>query len=355
MLPLFKVFTPTSLNISTINEIIQSGNLSFSRYGRQFENSLREYVGNKYILTTSNNNYAMLIAFAAIGLVAGDEVIASPMACLASNQPILNFQAKVVWADVDPLTGTLDPLDVRKKITPKTKAILHYHWGGFPGYIDEINEIGLEYGIQVIDDAIEAFGSEYKNNKLGNTNTPITCFSFQAVRLPNTVDGGAIAFKSEDLYNKAKLIRDFGIDRSTFRDRHGEISARSDINLFGYNAMMSELNSFLGIEQMKQVDQLITAQRNNARFWDNHFTQSGDRLINKRSEVLPNYWIYSALVEYRIERMHQLRKEGYYCSSVHLRNDLYSVFGKRSTELKGTDEFAHKQISVPSGWWATLA
>ena len=100
------------------------------------------------------------------------------------------------------LTGTLDPESVKQKITSKTKVIFHNHFCGYPGYIDEINSVGQDYGIPVVDDAIEAFGSEYKGKKIGNTGTDVTIFSFQAVRLPTTIDGGAIIFKDKTLYEK---------------------------------------------------------------------------------------------------------------------------------------------------------
>ena len=353
MEPLFKVFMPRELELETMSQILYSGKLSFGQYGKDFEDALREYIGNPYLLTTSNNNYATLIAFSAIGLKAGDEVIASPMACLASNQPILSFQAKTVWTDIDPATGSLDPDAVKKSITVKTKAIMHYHWGGYPGYIDEINDIGRSYGIPVIDDAIEAFGSEYNGRRMGNVGSDITCFSFQPVRLPNCIDGGAISFKSPELFEKAKLIRDFGINRQTFRDTKGEISPHSDIALPGYNAMMSEFNSYLGLQQLRHLPALLDRQRGNSIYWDEYF-QNEKMKPMRREGVVPNYWIYSVFTgngEYWLDRM---RAQGYYSSRVHLRNDLYSAFGKNNGFLPGVDAFSENVISVPSGWWVNL-
>ena len=118
-----------------------------------------------------------------------------------------------------------------KKLVNKQKQ--HNHFCGYPGFIDEINVIGKEYGISVIDDCIEAFGSEYKGRKLGNCGTDITIFSFNAVRIPNTIDGGAIIIHNKDLLKQAVLIRDCGIDRSIFRDELGEISPLCDITVTG--------------------------------------------------------------------------------------------------------------------------
>jgi len=273
------------------------------------------------------------------------------MACLVSIMPILNFRSKVAWADIDPNTGTLDPSSVEKAITSKTKAVLHYHWGGYPGYIDEINEIGLRNGIKVIDDAIEAFGSEYRGNKIGNVGTQLTTFSFQTVRLPHSIDGGAIAFKSKELFEKALMMRDFGINRSTFRDEFGEISPISDIKYLGYNAIMNEFNAFIGLKVMAKTPSLIAKQRGNANMWDSFCEANKLTRLNQRSETLPNYWVYTFLSSNQMDDFLKLRKLGLSASKMHLRNDYYTCFGSFTDSLKGVNEFERKQLSVPSGWW----
>jgi perosamine synthetase len=351
---LFKVFSPESISSIEIERILQSGNVTSGTYLKIFENKLQDYIGNPYVMVTGSNTLASLIALALCDVKNNDEVIASPMACLASNQPALNFGAKLVWADIDPLTGSLNPEDVRKKITPKTKAIIHYHWCGYPGYIDEINNIGKEFGIPIIDDAIESFGSEYKGKKMGNLNTPLTTFSFQTVRLPNSIDGGAIAFKDEEMYKKALRMRDFGIDRKTFRDEFGELSATSDIKYLGYNAIMNELNAYIGSKVMEKTQSLFDKQRENAKYWDNYCLENNLQPLNRRSESTPNYWVYSFLTSNQKSDLKSIRDKGFYASKVHIRNDYYSCFGKFDESLKGVEEFSKKQLSVPSGWWVKV-
>lgn len=354
MQSLFKVFSPAEGLGDSLNAIIQSGQLTSGNYVRQFESALQAYLGNPYVMVTGSNTYASLIALALCGLKNEDEVIASPMACLASNQPILNFGAKVVWADIDPKTGTLDPEDVKRKITAKTKAILHYHWGGYPGYIDEINAIGKAHGVMVIDDAIESFGSEYKGKIMGNLGTPITTFSFQTVRLPNSIDGGALAFSDEALFKKALRMRDFGINRATFRDEFGEISPQSNIEFLGYNAIMNEVNAFIGCKVLEQTPALIGLQREHAAYWDTYCNSKAFETLNRPEETKPNYWIYSFFSPTQMDTLQQIRSEGYYASKVHIRNDYYSCFGAFHDELKGVEIFEKTQLSVPSGWWVTF-
>lgn len=357
MQPLYKVFISESIQ-SELNEILYSGNLNSGKYVQLFENALKKYIwkqqsdSEKNHLTVVNTyNSAASIVWSLIGLKEGDEVIASPMSCLASNQPLALKGVSVKWTDIDPRVGSLNPDEVRKNITPKTRAILHYFWGGYPGYIDEINAIGNEYGIPVVQDAIESFGAEYKGNVLGNTGADFTLFSFQPVRLPTSIDGGGIVCKRKEDHDKVLLLRDYGIDRSKFRDPLGEISEKCDISLPAYGATMNELSAFVGYKNMEEFSSLIAKQRTNAES-----NRSFIKSINNASEIglvntNPNYWIFSFLVENRDAVLLEMRNREIYSSKVHIRNDYYSSFGSFDKSLKGTDEFSKMQLSIPSGWW----
>jgi len=351
--PLFKPFIPREL--PELDAILHSGALAYGSYGKQFEERLRIYLGIENVTLVSSFNSAVLVALITLGIKSGDEVISSPMACLASNQPLTTIGSRVVWADVDPLTGTLDPDSVKKCITKKTKVIFHNHFCGYPGHIDEINSLGKEYGIPVIDDAIEAFGSEYKGKKIGNTNTDVTIFSFQAVRLPTTIDGGAVVFRDKSLYEKSILVRDSGVDRRFFRDSRGEIDPACDITVPGFGATMSDVNSYIGILQMDEIELLIGKQRNNASKWDLLLTEKQEdySLMNQRKEINPNYWVYGILARDKNEALNSFRKSGYYASGVHVPNCYYSIFGNRPS-LPGVDKFYSQFLAIPSGWWCAI-
>lgn len=338
-------------SLPELNNILQSGALSYGKWGQKFEERLGEFIGNTNIAVVNSFNSAMLVALSTLGIVAGDEVIASPMSCLASNQPFATIGAKVVWADIDPEVGTLRPVSVKQKITPKTKAIFHNHFCGYPGYIDEINEIGRQYGVYVVDDAIEAFGSGYKGKIIGNTGTDATVFSFQTVRLPNTIDGGAVSFKDEKLFEKAKRIRDYGIRRELFRDEYGEISKNCDITEPGYGATPSEINSYIGCVQMESIRELINKQKQNAQTWLEIIkTEDFPVKLMQKSFQNPNFWVFGILTSNKMEVINYYRKMGYYASGVHLPNNNYSVFGKNE-ELPGVADFYSKFVALPSGWW----
>ena len=349
MIPLFKVFMPDNA-LKGAKNVLNSGQLAYGEHTREFERKIQEYVSNPNILTVSGNS--IFFALKLIGVQCGDEVMVSPMSCLMTTQPIVYAGAKVIWVDIDPMTGTLDPEDIRSKVSSKTKAIIHYHWGGYPGYIDEINAIAKEYNIYVIEDASEAFGSEYKSRKLGCTGTDIVCYSFTPARLPNAIDGGGLAFNDKTLYKKALIMRDLGVERSTFRDEQGEISEKSDISITGDSATMNNFSGFVGSLQIDFLDELYNQQRENANKWRE--VLEGDhrvKFLKQRQEVLPSYWIFTILSNKRDDILNEFRSKGFYASKMHLRNDLYSVFQGSSRHLKGVNEFSNKQLALPCGWW----
>lgn len=348
MIPLFKPYMP---DVPDIEKILHSGALSYGEYTKQFEDKLRKYFGTPLLMVTNTFYSAISVLLATLGFSRDDNVISSPMACLVSTQPYLSNGLKVCWADVDPNTGTLDPDSVRERIKKNTKAIIHNHFCGYPGYIDEINAIGKEFGIPVVDDGIECFGSEYKDKKIGNCGSDVTVFSLSAVRFCNCNEGGILIFKDKELFEKALIIRDSGIDRSRFRDNLGEINPDCDISLIGYNAMMSNVNSYIGLKQMEHVSDLLESHRSQAKKWDSFFeNKKGFQVLNTKHSK-PNYWVYGILSDNKIETIKSFRQQGYYASGVHVRNDIYSVFGKQDVELKGTSEFYKSFVALPCGWW----
>lgn len=334
-----------------LDNILHSGALAYGKWGRDLEKRLAEYIGVKNVLLTNTYGLAWQVLFRTLGLKPDDVVIATPISCLQSTMPMAQYGLKTVWADIDPKYGVLDPDSVKGKITAKTKVIINYHFCGYPGYVDEINAIGKEKGIMVIDDCIEAFGSKYKGKRLGNVGTPISIFNFQTVRLPNTIEGGAIVFEDEELYKKAIVIRDLGIKRSIFRDANGEISKDCDIAIPSVNATPSDVNSYIGCCQMEHIDELLQKQAANAKQWENRLFDMPSLIdFICRDGTEPNYWVCGILSCNKEADMKMFKEQGYACSSVHLPNTYYSVFGKQD-ELKCVNDFYSKFIALPCGWW----
>lgn len=348
MIPLFKPFVP---DVPELDSILHSGALAYGMYTKLFEEKLKAYFDTPYLIVTNCFHAAISVALAALDIAPGSSVIASPMACLASTQPYLARGLRIAWADVDPNTGTLSPDSVRDQISSRTKAIVHNHFCGYPGYINEINEIGKEYGIPVIDDGIECFGSTYRGKKIGNCGTDVTVFSLTTVRFLNCIDGGIVVFKDKDLYEKSLLIRDCGIDRAKFRDDLGEIRPDCDIGLVGYSATMSNVNGYIGSQQMDEIEELLAKHRAAAADWDRFFEGQSVYTPICREACAPNYWVYGLLTKDKTETIKKFRDIGYYASAIHIRNDIYSVFGEQRLPLPGVDEFNKSFVALPCGWW----
>ena len=350
MIPIFKPYIPSDI-LPELENILYSGQLAYGKYGKLFESELAKFIGNPYVISVNSYNQAMLLALSILNLNPGDEVIASPVSCLASNQPFVIKGLNVIWADVDPETGSLCVDDVRKRITTKTKAIFHNHFCGYLGDIVAINQLAKEHGLWVVDDCIEAFGSEYNTQKTGNLGADLTVFSFQTVRLPNTVDGAAISFSSKELYEKAILMRDYGIDRKNFRTSTGEINPNCDISLEGYGATLSEINSYIGLKQMDNLPTLLNKQRNNAINWNNRIQEVPSiKPLKLISDTQPNYWVFGVLCEDKAQALQDFRSQNWYATGVHINNNIYSVFNNLES-LNGVNEFMSKFLALPCGWW----
>lgn len=350
MVPIFKPYMPDNI-LPELENILYSGNLAYGKYGKLFESKLAEFIENPYLIAVNSYNQAMLLALSILNLNPGDEIIASPVSCLASNQPFIIKGLKVIWADVDPSTGSLCVEDVKKRITSKTKAIFHNHFCGYLGDTIAINQLAKEYGLWVVDDCIEAFGSELNNQKTGNLGADLTIFSFQTVRLPNTVDGAAISFTSKELYEKAILMRDYGIDRKNFRTSIGEINPNCDIVLEGYAATLSEINSYIGLKQMDNLSNLLEKQRENAIYWNERIQEIPSiKPLILTSNTQPNYWVFGVLCENKVQALQDFRNQNWYATSVHINNNVYSIFNNFEN-LKGVNEFMNKFLALPCGWW----
>lgn len=338
--------------LGEMNGLLHSGSLAYGKWGKKFEELLGDFLGNRSILTTNSYNSAMLVLLSTLNLGPEDVVLASPMSCLASNQPFVTKGIKVKWVDIDPSTGTMDPDSLLKSIDKNTKAVFHNHHCGIPGHIDEINEIAKSNGLFVVDDCIEAFGSAYKGKILGNTGADAAIYSFQTVRLPNTIDGGALLFNNPTLLKKALQIRDYGIDRSTFRNEYNEISDQCDISLEGYGALMSEVNSYIGVNQMADVQELLNKQQKNGENWKTYFEEKYPEitLLGFRKEIKPNFWVFNFLTDHKMKMLKEFRDMGYYATGVHINNNIYSTFGEK-VSLPGVNTFVNKHLAIPCGWW----
>jgi len=268
---------------------------------------------------------------------------------MATNEPLLNFGANIVWSDINPETGNIDPRSVRRKITNRTKAIVGVHWAGQPFDIAEINELAQENGIKVIEDAAHALDARYENKPIGS-HSDFVCFSFQAIKHLTTADGGCVACRSKKDAERVRRLRWFGLDRAV----KGIGRWEQDIPESGYKFHMNNLNAVIGLEQMKTISSLIGRHKENGRFYDENIEDGKVEKLREEYDRESSYWIYSLLTDDREEFREYLAENGISSDWVHVRNDRYSCLRKFSTsELPGCDYFCDRLINIPVGWWLT--
>lgn len=349
MIPLFKVHMPPSV-MKPLEEVLLSGYIGQGPKVDQFEKALVPWVGNPNALTVNSGTSALHLAMKLCGVTHGTSIITSPQTCTASNMPALERGADLIWADIDPWTGNIDPLDVERKITSNTKAILPIHWGGYSCDMDELRAIGAKYGIPIVEDAAHAFGASYKGKPVGS-GSDFVCFSFQAIKTLTTVDGGLLACKSSDAYRRGKLLRWFGIDRETSRT-----DLRCEENIFEHGGKwhQNDVAAVIGLEQLKYVDKLIARARATAAFYQEQLKGiKGVRLLNYKTDRLSSYWLFTIRVRDRDGFQAFMGQRGVMVSRVHVRNDIHSAYAKYKRNLPGVDEFDREQVSIPVGWWVT--
>lgn len=353
MIPLYRVHMPEGV-LDSLRDVLYSGYVAEGQHVRRFEEALGAYVGHPRLTTNDDVSTAILLALYVAGVRPGDEVIASPMACVATNQPVLNLFARVVWADVDAATGNLDPAQIAPLVGARTRAVLYPHWGGDVAEIGDINAVARRHGLKVIEDAGEALGAEYDGRKVGATGTDFTVFAFHAIRHITTGEGAAIAYADPEVAARARRLKRYGIDQATFRDAQGEIDARSDIPEPGYNSYMTNVAAAIGLVQMRYLEGVVARHRANGEFYDRALAGvPGITLLRRSPRARSAYWVYTLLAERRDELLRALRERGVYASKVHLRNDLYSCFGAPGRPLVGLEAFSARYLCIPSGWWVT--
>ena len=344
---LFKVFMPDTV-MEPLREVLLSGYIGEGPKVKEFERQLAPWFNNKNVLCVNSGTSAIQLALRLSNVGPGDEVISTPMTCSATNMPILALGARIVWADINPWTGNIDPEDVKKKVTSKTKAIMCVHWGGYPCDLDELYSIATQNGIRLIEDACHAFGSTYRGKKIG-AHGDFVCFSFQAIKGITTVDGGVLCCRFGSDYERGKLLRWYGIDREA---KCKDLRCEADIKEWGYKFHMNDVAATIGIDQLKYVAHNISMTRNHAIKYD---TALPEQILKYETDRLSSYWLYTIRVKDRDGFIDRMKEQHISVSKVHARNDHHGCFADSRAHLPGVDEFCAEQVSIPVGWWLISA
>lgn len=349
MIPLIKTLLPKKEELMPrLEEVLYSGYIAQGEVVDEFEVEFSNFIGAKNCLSVNSGTSALHIALILAEVKKGDEVISTAITAEPTNTVITQIGAKIVWADIDLDTGNLCPDSVESKITARTKAIMAVDYAGTPIDIKRFLQLEKKYNIPVIQDSAHALGATYKNKKLGS-HFKYTTFSFQAIKHMTTIDGGMICIKDDEEFERAKLIRWFGIKKGVSR-------FENDIKTQGYKYHMNNVNATIGLVQLKNIEDILNKYVENGQYYDAQLKNiKGLELLKYYEDSQPSYWFYTLKVERRAEFIKVMSENGIMASEVHKRNDVHSIFSDFKTVLPKVDEFEKTWVHIPSGWWVSKA
>lgn len=349
-IPMFKVAMSSEVN-SELLRVIHSGWIGQGPAVNRFEKELSGVFNNDKVLTLSSGTHGLSLALRLAGVGPGDKVISTPLTCTATNMPILQAGADIVWADVNKDLN-ISHKSIKESITDNIKAIMVVHWGGYPCDMEEISDIALDNDIKLIEDCAHAYGSTYNGHKMGDCYySDYAMFSFQAIKHLTTVDGGALCFEDEDDYKRGKLLRWYGIDRESPRT---DFRCEDDILEWGYKFHMNDVCATIGLENTELAEENINIASDNAAYYEKELSKiDGITICQGATNKESSYWLFSMLVENRSEFTHMMGSKGISVSRVHERNDKHTCFRKFKKDLPGLEYVIDKMICLPVGWWVT--
>lgn len=245
--PTFIPFTRPSFNQETIDavaQVLRSGWVTSGPKLAEFEATLSEYFGGRPVRCFANGTATMKIALQVAGIGEGDEVITTPISWVATSNVILSVGAKPVFVDIDPLTRNIDLNKIAAAVTSKTGAIMPVYLAGLPVDMDQLYAIAQQHQLRVIEDAAQAFGSQWNGKKIGSFGDLVS-FSFQANKNLTTIEGGCLVLNNLD---EAKLAEKFRLQGLT---RHGMDGM--DVDVLGGKDNLTDVNAVIGLHQLKQL------------------------------------------------------------------------------------------------------
>jgi len=330
--------------LAAVKEVFESGILVQGEKTRLFETEFAKYIGVKHAIAVSNGTTALDVSLKSLGISYGDKILTPAFSFVASSNCALYQGATPVFADIEPKTFNIDPLDVERKITSNTKAIVCAHLFGQPAAMDELVEAAEKRGIVLVEDAAQSHGAEYKGKKVGSIGK-VGCFSFYATKNMTTGEGGMITTNDGELAEKIRLLINHG---QTERYRHVSL---------GYNYRITEICAAIGRVQLRKLEGFNRKRRENAKV-----LTAGVRKIrgltppHVAKEVKHVFYQYAIRVENefplgRDRLAEHLRKAGvgaavHYPTPIY-KQPLYQKLGYKETVCPNTEDVCAHILSLP--------
>jgi dTDP-4-amino-4,6-dideoxygalactose transaminase len=358
---LFKVFLSDEV-LAELGRTFESGYIGQGSRVDAFEDALRGYLGYQRLLTMNSATSALHLALHLLrapstegwpGLQDDDEVLTTPLTCVATNWPILANRLRIRWVDVNPEDLNASTVSIASQISPRTKIIMLVHWGGYPADIHAVStilsdaEAQLGFRPLIIEDCAHALGATYGGSRVGSHGN-MCAFSFQAVKPLTCGDGGALCLPTAELFQRASRLRWYGIDRN----EDGESFHERDVPEWGFKFHMNDVNATIGLANLPHLDWILGRQRANAQFYDSALRKcSGVTLPSYRPEHQSSNYLYTIRVQDAPGFKRALASQGIEAKRVHKRNDWHGCVAQFRTPLAVLDSIYDEILCLPVGWW----
>jgi len=296
-----KTFLPYALHwiddddIAEVVKVLRSDWITTGPKIKEFEGSVRAYVNCKHSVAVNSGTSALDIAVASFGLKSG-EVITTPFTFAATANAILFNGLKPIFADIKEDTYNIDPEEIRKKVTAKTRAIIYVDFAGQPCDIKEIKEIAAEHSFRLIEDAAHALGAEYEGQKVGSF-ADITEFSFHPVKHITTGEGGMCVTNDEELAERMRMLRNHGIDKSA-SERYGPgASWTYDLKYLSRNYRLTDFQAALGLSQLEKIEKYIVRRKEITKIYNEAFADTPEITVPYVKPNIRHAWhLYTILL-----------------------------------------------------------
>ncbi|MDD5306753.1 MAG: UDP-4-amino-4,6-dideoxy-N-acetyl-beta-L-altrosamine transaminase [Deltaproteobacteria bacterium] len=249
-------------DIAAVTDVLRGDWLTQGPAVERFERALADDCGARHAVAVANGTVALHLACLAADAGPGDEGITSPITFLASANCLVYCGARPVFADIDATTWNIDPAEIEKKITPRTKVVIPVHFAGLPCDMTAIRAIADRHGLMVIEDACHAIGAEYHGRRIGGTGTAdMVCFSFHPVKHITTGEGGAVLTNSDELAAKLQMLRHHGVTKDPALMERNDGPWYYEACATGFNARITDFQCALGLSQLGKLDRFLARRR----------------------------------------------------------------------------------------------
>ncbi len=306
----------TQQDIDEVVDSLKSGWIGTGPKVQKFEGMFKEYIGTKHAISLNSCTAGLDLSLKLMGVKPGDEVITTPVTFAATANVIVHQGATPIFADIDKKSWNIDPYEIEKKITKKTKAIIPVHLGGRPCEMDHIMEIAQKHNIPVIEDAAHAIEATYKNKKIGKIGR-VACFSFYPTKNITTVEGGMMTTDDSELAENLAILRLHGVSKDAWKRYSAEGFTPYDVLLPGFKLNMTDVQAALGLHQFEKIDQYHKIREKHFKTYSEEFAHTPEIMTPvEESHYKHARHLYSFLVD--VDKLKVTRNE--FCAAIQAEN-----------------------------------